>query len=202
MSGNRGNPVPGIFQGRKPKKADDLPLFETAPRTQERFVEIGKKSGELGHNIETVVEGFKRLAEGTANGAFNAPIPEAEQKRRDDNATHDIKARVHRNMGRKDKPGGKAYWAEKARAFRKANPHVWDTFVQLCEMLINKGHKRFGVELIFNVMRWQTMLETTDDTGFKLNSNYKSAFARMFMEEYPQHEGVFETRESAGGVDF
>lgn len=152
-------------------------------------------------DMQKVVEPFKALAEGTAKAATAAPAPEEVQQRRDDNATHDIKLRVARNSGGK-KERIKQDWAAKARQFRQANPAVWEKFVEITNSLVERGHKHLGVELIFNVIRWQTMLETTDDTGFKINSNYKAAFSRMFMEEYPQHSGLFLTRESAAdGVD-
>ena len=122
----------------------------------------------------------------------------AATQKRDEQATHDIKARVHRNMGSKAKPGGRAYWAGKAREFRAQNPHVWAAFVELTVEMLAVGHRKLGVELIFNVIRWKTMLKSVDDTGFKLNSNYKTEFSRMFMAEYPQYGAVFNTREEKG----
>lgn len=118
--------------------------------------------------------------------------------KKDLNATHDIKARVHRNMGTNKGPKTPDERERQARLFRKSNPHIWSTFVDLVrETAEAPGGNKFGVEMIWNVMRWKHHMTGEDGTKFKLNNNYKSFFARWFMEEYPQYGEIFETRDAA-----
>ena len=54
--------------------------------------------------------------------------------------------------------------------FDQDNPQVWKLFVQLVIKHINAGHKRGSVEFIFNIMRWEHDMETTDPF-YKINNN-------------------------------
>ena len=47
--------------------------------------------------------------------------------------------------------------------------------------------------MLFEVLLWQRMLQTTDE-DFKLNNNYAPRYARMIMENNQDLDGVFELR--------
>ncbi len=79
-------------------------------------------------------------------------------------------------------------------AFDDANPHVYEALVQLALDLANRGHRRIGIGMLFEVLRWQTAMVTTD-SGFKLNNNYRSHYARAIMDNVPDLAGIFELRE-------
>ena len=87
--------------------------------------------------------------------------------------------------------------------FDKDNPQVWKLFVQLVIKHINAGHKRGSVEFIFNIMRWEHDMETTDPF-YKINNNHKPFYARKwirFCKEQPDTKWLrvvdyFQTRES------
>lgn len=83
---------------------------------------------------------------------------------------------------------------ERFRAFHEANPQVYAELVRLARDLVAKGHSRFGIGLLFEVLRWQRMLATTGD-DFKLNNNWRSRYARLIDRNEPDLAGVFETRE-------
>jgi len=72
------------------------------------------------------------------------------------------------------------------------NPGLYPMFEKFAFELINAGHKRLGAKMIFERMRWQTMITTKGE--YKLNNNYTAELARFFMERNPRYEGIFETR--------
>ncbi len=80
--------------------------------------------------------------------------------------------------------------------FHNRNPHVLNRLAQMAFDLKQRGHKRVGIEMLFNVIRWETMMEIEDPSSlYKLNNNYKPHYARMIMETYPAFYGFFEFRE-------
>lgn len=80
-------------------------------------------------------------------------------------------------------------------AFHDANPWVYNSLVHLARELTAAGRTRIGMKMLFEVLRWQWSLRTTDPTvDFKLNNNYTSRYARLIMDHEPDLMGVFETR--------
>lgn len=83
--------------------------------------------------------------------------------------------------------------ADAFQTFDESNPHVYTALVQMARDLVNRGHRRIGMKMLFEVLRWQTAMYTTGST-FKLNNNYTSHYARVIMENEPDLRGVFELR--------
>lgn len=48
--------------------------------------------------------------------------------------------------------------------------------------------------MIWERMRWYTMVEAKDQTDFKLNDHYPPYYARKFMGEHVSYQGFFELR--------
>ena len=84
--------------------------------------------------------------------------------------------------------------AERAEAFHKANPKVYYELRRLAMQLVRVGHRKFGIAMIFEQLRWQWYERTQDIEGFKLNNSYRAFYARLLMESEPELAGVFETR--------
>ena len=84
---------------------------------------------------------------------------------------------------------------ERFLEFHQENPHVYDRLVAMCRRLTAKGHKKIGIAMLFEVMRWDHMLATSDEP-YKLNNNYKAYYARMIMASEADLAGVFNTRNS------
>jgi hypothetical protein len=85
---------------------------------------------------------------------------------------------------------------ERFEDFRATNPHVEASLVRLARQAHRRGHRKIGIELLFAVLRWETMMKTNDpSSGFKLNDHYTSRYARLLMDKYPDLEGLFETRQ-------
>ena len=78
--------------------------------------------------------------------------------------------------------------------YHSDNPTIYEAFKKITFEAISKGHNRFSAEFVFNVIRWKTKVTAKDE--FKVNNNYKAFYSRMFMNEYPEHKGIFSTRKS------
>lgn len=74
-----------------------------------------------------------------------------------------------------------------------ANPHVYELFKQFAFEAIGKGHKRLSAWLIVNRVRWETSVETSGD-DFKLSNDFIAYYARLFMDDFPEHLGFFRTK--------
>jgi len=86
------------------------------------------------------------------------------------------------------------------RAFAKfhgENPAVYRKLVRLARDLRQRGHRRLGIGMLFEVLRWQHYLETTDVTGYKLNNNHRSRYARLIMDTEADLGDIFALRELA-----
>lgn len=80
--------------------------------------------------------------------------------------------------------------------FHANNPHVYERLVKLARDLVARGHRKLGIGMLYEVVRWMQYMETTD-TDFKLNNNHRSRYARLIMSQEPDLAEVFETRELA-----
>lgn len=85
---------------------------------------------------------------------------------------------------------------ERFERFHRTNPHVLDALVGLSRQLVRRGHRRLGMKMLFEVLRWQSMLQTTDTDGegFKLCNSYTAHYARLVMRVCPDLDGVFNVR--------
>jgi len=79
------------------------------------------------------------------------------------------------------------------KRFHAENQIVWDLFAKYTMEIVRGGHKNFGAKAVFERIRWYTTLETTN--RIKLNNNYTSYYARMFVAKFPQYAEFFRNRE-------
>lgn len=78
--------------------------------------------------------------------------------------------------------------------FHQANPHVYAALRRLALDAARRGRK-LGIAMIFEVLRWQYAMHTTDAASeFKLNNNYRAFYARLLMDSEPELANYFETR--------
>lgn len=103
-------------------------------------------------------------------------------------APHDIAVRAHLNgtYGQKEPVDIRA-----ARYIRE-NPDIYRLFCRFAWEAIAAGRQRLGAKLIAERIRWESLLAGND--GFKCNNSYVAFMARRFMQENPDHDGIFETR--------
>jgi hypothetical protein len=84
--------------------------------------------------------------------------------------------------------------AARFERFHADNPHVYESIVATVQRLWRRGIRRYSINGIYEVLRYQHAMQTKGDT-FKLNNDFRALYARRVMEEYPQFRGFFETRE-------
>jgi hypothetical protein len=81
------------------------------------------------------------------------------------------------------------------RRFHKENPVFWTLFEKYALEACRSGRRVFGARMIWERMRWYTMIETTDH-DFKLNDHYIAYYSRLFMRTYPAYAHLFQIRSS------
>ena len=77
---------------------------------------------------------------------------------------------------------------------KRKNPELLIQLAQLAKELKSYGHKRYSIDGLFHILRWETRT-STGDLGLKINNNHTSFAARELMEQYPELEGFFQLRE-------
>ncbi len=81
--------------------------------------------------------------------------------------------------------------------FHARNPKVYELFQLFATQAILAGRKVLSAGLIFERIRWETMVITTDP-DFKLNNNHRAYYARLWMDDHPDADGTFRTRQVRG----
>lgn len=79
-----------------------------------------------------------------------------------------------------------AFWR-----FHFANPSVYELFDQFTRQSLKAGRKNFSATIVFERIRWATMVETVDSPDFKVSNNHRPYYARLWMRNNPEHEGFF-----------
>lgn len=77
--------------------------------------------------------------------------------------------------------------------FHCENPHVYKEILALCRLAKSRGRNKWSTKGIFEVMRWSRMATHGED--FKLRNDFTALYARLVMENEPDLEDFFETRE-------
>ena len=88
---------------------------------------------------------------------------------------------------------------ERFQQFHAENPWVYVTLVRLARKAKAHGQERYGIAALFEVMRWERMLQTKHNASdFKLNNNHRAYYARLIMNSNPDLAGFFEVRRQNG----
>ncbi len=93
-----------------------------------------------------------------------------------------IRARDHRTL------------TERFEAFDRANPQVYSLIVRMALDLAQRG-RRFGVKMLYERLRYEYAVRTTDSTPYKLDNCYTSRYARKLISAHPELAVWLETRE-------
>lgn len=86
--------------------------------------------------------------------------------------------------------------------FHEANPLVMRELAVLALRARDRGARRIGIKQLFEVLRWERGMQTTDWSGFDLNNSYTAYYARVLMDWWPELDGLFETRRLHGADPF
>lgn len=84
----------------------------------------------------------------------------------------------------------RAFWA-----FHEQHPEFYRSFDHFAGQLLRAGRTYGSAYLICERIRWDTILSGADVDGFKINNNHRPYYARLWMQENPQHPEFFHTRE-------
>ncbi len=80
--------------------------------------------------------------------------------------------------------------------FHALNPWVYTELVFLARQLQTQGHRRIGLKMLFEVIRFNYLRRTVDPSSdFKLNNSMTSRYARLIMDNEADLADAFETRE-------
>ncbi len=85
----------------------------------------------------------------------------------------------------------KAFWK-----FHNSNPKVY----RLLVIFGRQWRRKFGPDAVMGIgqlferVRWEVAIKTSDGLGFKLCNNHRAFYARLIMERNPDLEGVFHLR--------
>lgn len=84
--------------------------------------------------------------------------------------------------------------------YHAANPHIYTAFKRFALELVGAGRTRIGARMIVERLRWESMIRS--NTGeYKLNDHYTPFYVRLFVKEFPQHEGLFKTRKAKADTE-
>ena len=76
---------------------------------------------------------------------------------------------------------------------KKRHPSLLPQLASLAKELKRAGYKRYSMDGLFHILRWETRA-TTGNLGLKINNNYTAFAARDLMEKHPELKGFFQTR--------
>jgi hypothetical protein len=79
-------------------------------------------------------------------------------------------------------------------AWDAENPDFYSLFERFALELARAGKTALGARLVGERIRWETTLQTAGDE-FKINDHFHPIYARRFMDDYPEFDGLFRTRE-------
>jgi len=81
-------------------------------------------------------------------------------------------------------------------ANHQARPEIYETLVSECRKWKNQhGMKKVGIAFIWERLRYIFVIHKRLGEEFKLNNNYKGAYARVLMFNEPDLEGFITIRE-------
>lgn len=83
---------------------------------------------------------------------------------------------------------------DRFRQFHEANPWVYERLRVLALDMVGRGHRRIGIGMLWEVLRWQYARATVSEDGLKLNNDYRSRYARLLAESDERLSDAFETR--------
>ena len=82
---------------------------------------------------------------------------------------------------------------ERFEKFHRENPAVYEMFKRFTFEAIRAGKAHLSAAMVVKRIRWETNVVTTGDQ-FKINDQYTPHYSRLFMEDFPEHDGFFFTR--------
>jgi hypothetical protein len=84
---------------------------------------------------------------------------------------------------------------ERFERFHAANGWVYEALKKLVEQYVARGRKRIGIRMLWEVVRWNYHMATTDPASeWRTNDHYHSRYVRLLIERHPEWADLFELR--------
>ena len=84
------------------------------------------------------------------------------------------------------KPTSKLY--AEFLAYHEANPRVYELVKRFASEAIAARHRRFGIAMIWERVRWEVMVKRTAPI-VKMPNNHRAYYARLWLEDHPEYNG-------------
>ncbi|MFG2143691.1 hypothetical protein ACGFRG_05760 [Streptomyces sp. NPDC048696] len=82
---------------------------------------------------------------------------------------------------------------ERFEAFHQLNPWILDKLEVLAADFVDRGGRRVGIGMLFEVLRWQYGMATRGEP-WRLNNDFRSRYVRRLLDRRPEWCSLFETR--------
>jgi hypothetical protein len=76
------------------------------------------------------------------------------------------------------------------KKFHEKNPHVYSEFKRLAHEIKATGRKKYSVDAIIHVIRWNYDIQTTG-RNFKISNNIRSIYGRLLAYQEPEFNEFF-----------
>lgn len=91
---------------------------------------------------------------------------------------------------------------ERWEAFHAGHPEVGAALRELASRLVARGHRHLGISMLWETLRYQTMLGAgPDEDAYRLNNDFRALYARWLMDSDARLDGVFEIRRAAASSE-
>lgn len=82
--------------------------------------------------------------------------------------------------------------------FHARNPEIYKQFKRFTkELLGSKPTRTIGAQMIIERIRYELFLNQMDEREeYKINNNYAPGYARLFMKDHPEFDGLIRLRTS------
>lgn len=84
--------------------------------------------------------------------------------------------------------------AIKFEEFHKEHPWVYEKLKLMAFQLKLAGVQHYGISGLYEILRYEALLQSKDAEGFKLNNNYSALYARMLAKNEPALRDFFSFR--------
>lgn len=85
---------------------------------------------------------------------------------------------------------------ERFEKFHRSHPEVYGLFCRFCDELIRAGRVRNSADNVLHRIRWESAVnEDREFDGYKINNDFTSRYARLWMTEHLKHNHFFALRE-------
>lgn len=80
--------------------------------------------------------------------------------------------------------------------FHQERPELYDEIKSIAHRIMQKTNRSVSFSMIYETARFEVFIRDTNEEVFKMNNNYRAAYSRMLLREFPMYHGRIELRSS------